>query len=160
MLEDKTEEYIKNGIKQLVCFDYAHSLFSSFCILCQRMYIYFGYQIDRFVGCNGLNKKQVVKITYSKEPAGSFITYQCFKKRQIHYSLGSFYFSCNLVDWYESRSFFLSFVIAYNCNKRSNLVLKEKHVRANYMSFPKCFLMEIRVIRKDIQQFKTKQKNI
>lgn len=33
---------------------------------------------------------------------------------------------------------YLSFVIAYNYNKRLNLVFKEENLRANYTSFPKC----------------------
>ncbi|CAN8254577.1 unnamed protein product [Cochlearia groenlandica] len=32
---------------------------------------------DSFVRYYGLKKKQVVKITYSKEPVGSFVTYRC-----------------------------------------------------------------------------------
>ncbi|EOA25089.1 hypothetical protein CARUB_v10018397mg [Capsella rubella] len=32
---------------------------------------------DRFVRYYGLKKKQVVKITYSNEPVGSFVTYRC-----------------------------------------------------------------------------------
>jgi len=53
------------------------------CVCYVLMDVSFPFQLpylqekDSFVRYYGLKKKQVVKITYSKEPVGDFVTYRC-----------------------------------------------------------------------------------